>query len=100
VPLVMLAGVEGILDKLPDVGVVVHHQLLRIVASVALLCYEILSFGCLGETRPVYARPLPLASIHPSAWKGASRNLSVTKNGLDASTTVATMHRREGNNPG
>jgi hypothetical protein len=37
VPLLVFAGIEGILNLLPSVGVLVHHQLLSVVSSVSLL---------------------------------------------------------------
>ena len=43
----------------------------------------------LGTSSGVPGFPL-LTLIHPSAWKGNSQKSSVTKKGLDASTTVAT----------
>lgn len=64
VPLMPVAGVEGVLDLFPDVSLLlVQHQLLRIVSSVALICNEIHSFRRLGLTSILYARPFLSAPI-------------------------------------
>ena len=40
VPIVVVALIEGVLDLLHDVGVLVHRELLGTVSSVVLLCHS------------------------------------------------------------
>ena len=41
VPIVVVALIEGVLDLLNDVGVLIHRELLGTVSSVVLLCHSL-----------------------------------------------------------
>src|SRR5215208_972501 len=51
VPIVVVAFIEGVLNLLHDVGVLVHRNFLGIVSSVVLLCHTIISFCCILEAQ-------------------------------------------------
>ena len=44
-PIVVVAFIEGVLDLLHDVGVLVHRELLGIVAPVLLACHTLTPFA-------------------------------------------------------
>src|SRR5215208_1737330 len=56
-PIVVVAFIEGVLNLLHDVGVLVHRNFLGIVSSVVLLCHTIISFRCLVEAPSISSVP-------------------------------------------
>jgi hypothetical protein len=44
VPLVGVAFIEGVLDLLSDIRVLVNYKLLGVVSSVSLLCHDMFPF--------------------------------------------------------
>src|SRR5918993_5279821 len=57
VPIVVVAFIEGVLDLLHDVGVLVHRELLGKVAPVLLACHTIISFRCLVAATSIRSVP-------------------------------------------
>src|SRR5215217_2893434 len=67
VPIVVVAFIEGVLDLLHDVGVLVHRNFLGIVSSVVLLCHTIISFRCLVAAPSISSVPNAAPPMAPPA---------------------------------